>query len=87
VVETKASYIVYTVDRHVIVTPDKVEVIAPVPQRPGAKPTQAWLTMTACHSKFSAQYRYIVFATLVKNIARARGLPSSYMAVPAGAVG
>ena len=42
VVETKASYIVYTVDRHVIVTPDKVEVIAPVPPRPGAKPTQAW---------------------------------------------
>jgi sortase A len=87
VVETKASYIVYTVDRHVIVTPDKVEVIAPVPQRPGAKPTQAWLTMTACHPKFSAQYRYIVFAKLVKNIARASGLPSSFMAVPAGAVG
>jgi sortase A len=87
VVETKVAYIVYTVDRHVIVTPDKVEVIAPVPQRPGAKPTEAWLTMTACHPKFSAQYRYIVFAKLVKNIARASGLPSSYMAVPAGAVG
>jgi len=87
VVETKASYIVYTVDRHVIVTPDKVEVIAPVPQRPGAKPTQAWLTMTACHPKFSAQYRDIVFAKLVKNIARASGLPSSFMAVPAGAAG
>jgi len=87
VVETKVGYIVYTVDRHVIVTPDKMEVIAPVPQRPGARPTQAWLTMTACHPKFSAQYRYIVFAKLVKNIARASGLPSSYMAVPAGAVG
>lgn len=30
------------VNRHVIVTPDKVEVIAPVTPRPGAKPTQAW---------------------------------------------
>jgi sortase A len=87
VVETKASYIVYTVDRHVIVTPDNVEVIAPVPQRPGARPTQAWLTMTACRPKFSAQYRYIVFAKLVRNISRASGLPSSFIVVPAGAVG
>src|ERR1035437_272000 len=54
VVETKASYIVYAVDRHVIVTPDQVQVIAPVPQHPGDKPTQAWLTMTSCNPRFSA---------------------------------
>src|SRR5674476_354613 len=41
VVETKSSYIVYVVDRHVIVTPDQVQVIAPVPQDPGAHPGPA----------------------------------------------
>jgi sortase A len=86
VVETKASYIVYAVDRHVIVTPDHVEVIAPVPQVRGARPTQAWMTMTACHPKFSATQRYVVFARLVRNIPRAAGLPASFMTVPAGAV-
>ena len=85
VVETKASYIVYAVDRHVIVTPDHVEVIAPVPQHPGVRPTQAWMTMTACHPKFSARERYVVFARLVKSIPRARGLPASFMAVPPAA--
>ena len=85
VVETKASYLVYAVDRHVIVTPDQVEVIAPVPQRPGVKPTQAWMTLTSCHPKYSALERYVVFAKLVKSIPRANGLPASFMAVPAGA--
>ena len=87
VVETKARYFVYAVDRHVIVTPTHVEVIAPVPLHPGVKPVQDWMTMTACHPKFSASHRYVVFAKLVKSIPRARGLPASYMAVPAGAVG
>jgi sortase A len=87
VVETKASYIVYAVDRHVIVSPDQVEVIAPVPQHPGVPPTQAWLTMTACHPRYSASQRYIVFAKLLRSIPRASGLPASFMAVPAGTVG
>ena len=87
VVETKASYIVYAVNRHVIVTPDQVEVIAPVPQHPGVRPEQAWMTMTACHPRFSASQRYVVFAKLVKSIPRASGLPASFMAVPAGTVG
>jgi sortase A len=87
VVETKSDYVVYAVARQVIVTPEHVEVIAPVPQRPGVTPTQAWMTMTSCHPKFSARERYIVFAGLVKSIPRAKGLPESYMAVPAGAAG
>jgi sortase A len=87
VVETKADYVVYTVDRHVIVTPDQVAVIAPVPQQPGVQPKQAWLTMTSCHPRFSATQRYVVFAKLVRSIPRASGLPASYMAVPAGTVG
>jgi sortase A len=87
VVETRASFIVYAVDRHVIVTPDQVEVLAPVPQHPGVQPRRAWMTMTTCTPEFSASERYVVFARLVKTIARASGLPASFMAVPAGAVG
>jgi sortase A len=86
VVETKVSYIVYAVDRHVIVLPRQVEVIAPVPQHPGTKPTEAWMTMTSCHPKFSARQRYVVFAKLVTTLPRAGGLPAKFMAVPAGEV-
>ena len=85
VVETKAGYLVYAVDRHAIVNPDQVEVIAPVAQHPGARPKQAWMTMTSCHPKFSARERYVVFAKLVRSFPRAGGLPSSFMVVPAGA--
>ena len=84
VVETRTSYVVYAVDRHTLVRPWQVEVIAPVPQKPGEEPTQAWMTMTSCHPKFSATQRYVTFAKLVKVIPRADGLPASFMAVPAG---
>jgi sortase A len=87
VVETKASYLVYAVDRHVIVAPSQVEVIAPVPQHPGVRPKAAWLTMTACHPRFSATQRYVVFAKLVRRVPRTAGLSASIMAVPAGKVG
>jgi len=86
VVETKASYVVYVVDRHLLVTPYQMEVIAPVPQDPGAKPAAAWMTMTSCHPKFSATQRYVVFARLDKVIPRGDGLPASLMAAPSGAV-
>jgi sortase A len=85
VVETKTSYIVYAVDRHVIVTPSQVEVITPVPQHPGVTPTEAWMTLTACHPEYSARERYVVFAKLLRTIPRASGLPASVMAIPAAA--
>jgi sortase A len=74
------------VARHVIVTPNHVEVIASVPQRPGVQPTEAWMTMTACHPKYSASQRYVVFARLVRVIPRENGLPASFMVRPSGAV-
>lgn len=82
VVETKTGYTVYAVDRHQIVTPDQVEVIAPVPGKPGAEPNGAWLTLTACHPKYSAEQRYIVFAKMVRTYPRAQGLPSGTLDVP-----
>jgi sortase A len=47
-----------------IVTPDRVDVVAPVPGEPGAEPEERLLTMTSCHPMFSARERYIVHAEL-----------------------
>jgi sortase A len=85
VVETKTAYSVYAVKRHEIVAPTDVQVIAPVPDKPGAKPTERWMTMTACHPKYSAAQRYVVFAELVKTYPRGDGLPAGTLAVPKGA--
>ncbi|HEV7148674.1 MAG TPA: class E sortase [Pedococcus sp.] len=85
VVETRASYSVYAVKRHVIVEPTAVDVLDPVPQHPGVRPTAAWLTMTACHPKYSAAQRYVVFAQLVHVYPHADGLPKGTLSVPKGA--
>lgn len=85
VVETRTGYDVYAVASHEIVLPTRTEVIAPVPDNPGAQPTEAWLTLTACHPKFSAKERYIVHAKLVKTYTRDEGLPANVLAPPAAA--
>ncbi|GAA4713900.1 class E sortase [Pedococcus ginsenosidimutans] len=84
VVETRTAFHVYVVKRHVIVDPTDVDVIAPVPEQPGKQPTQRWLTMTACHPKYSAAQRYVVFAELEKSYPRAKGLPAGTLAAPKG---
>jgi sortase A len=38
--------------------------------------------MTACHPKYSAAQRYIVFAKLVRTYPRAQGLPAGTLDVP-----
>lgn len=83
VVETKSGYSVYAVDRHVIVPPTAVEVIAPVPGKPGTKANGSWLTLTACHPKYSAEQRYVVFARLLDTYPRTEGLPAGTLDVPA----
>lgn len=64
VVQTAQAWYVYTVTAHEVVRPDQVEVIAPVPDDPGADPTEAMLTMTSCHPLWSTAERYIVHAQL-----------------------
>ena len=85
VVETKAAYSVYAVKRHEIVRPTDVQVIAPVPDKPGTRPTERWMTMTACHPKYSAARRYVVFAQLVQTYPHADGLPPGTLTAPKGA--
>ncbi len=74
VIETATAWFVYRVTSHVVVTPDRVDVIAPVPQRPGEKPTRRMMTMTACHPEFSARQRYVVFSELAERITKAPGV-------------
>jgi sortase A len=82
VIETARGHTVYAVDRHAIVPPTATDVIAPVPQRPGASPTEAWLTLTTCHPKYSAEQRYIVFARLVGTYPRGTELPAGTLDPP-----
>lgn len=84
VVETKTGFTVYAVQRHLIVAPTAVEVIAPVPGDRGATPNGSWLTMTACHPKYSAAQRYVVVAKLLRSYTRDQGLPAGTLDAPGG---
>lgn len=82
VVETPAGWNVYAVTTHEIVRPSQSEVIAPVPGDRAATPTRAVLTLTACHPRFSAKYRWVTHADLVETRTRAQGAPSDAVSVP-----
>jgi sortase A len=73
VVETSDTWYVYRVQRHTIVTPDRVDVVAPVPEQPGKKPIARMMTMTACHPEFSARERYVVFSVLDQVVPKTGG--------------
>ena len=85
VIETATTWYVYRAVRHVIVTPDHTEVVAPVPQHPGQVPTQAWLTMTACNPEFSARQRYVEFSELVQTLPKTSGkIPAALAGIAIG---
>jgi sortase A len=60
VVQTAEGYYTYRVTESLIVRPQQVEVVAPVPGEPGAVPTERMITMTSCHPRYSARQRYVV---------------------------
>ena len=80
VVATATQWFTYRVRSHEVVSPKQVSVIAPVPGRPGETPTEAWLTMTACHPMHSARQRYVVHAQLESVQDRSAGPPASLTA-------
>ncbi|MFC3690470.1 class E sortase [Aquipuribacter hungaricus] len=84
VVETPTAFHVYRVTGSQVVRPRDVEVIAPVPDRPGETPTEAWLTMTSCHPMFSARERYVVHALLESSTPRRDGPPAVLAAAGTG---
>ncbi|HEY3631246.1 MAG TPA: class E sortase [Jatrophihabitantaceae bacterium] len=53
-----------------IVSPSDIDVIAPVPDHPGATPTEKLITLTTCHPKFTANQRMILHGTLARQVPR-----------------
>lgn len=76
VVETKSTWYVYRVSSTDIVKPSAVQVVAPVPGKPGVKPTEAMLTLTTCNPKFDNYQRLIVHAKLLRKQDRGKGEPA-----------
>ncbi|MCW5951952.1 MAG: class E sortase [Propionibacteriaceae bacterium] len=81
IVETAESYFVYEVYEDLIVLPNQIEVVAPVPSKPDARPTEALMTMTSCHPMFSSRQRWVTHGRLVDTIPHADGLPLELLEV------
>ena len=75
VAQTASGWFVYEVDDSEIVRPRQSDVIAPVPNEPGAEPTESRITLTTCHPRFSAAQRLIVYGTLVESRTPDQGPP------------
>jgi sortase A len=73
---TDNIWYVYRVTSTEIVRPTNVGVIAPVPNDPGAVPTERMITLTTCHPMFSARERYIVHGVLDYWAPVADGIPA-----------
>lgn len=56
-----------------IVSPSDGDVIDPVPDHPGAKPTEKLMTMTACTPKFTATQRIIIHSALARVVPHVGG--------------
>lgn len=82
VVETAGDIHVYEVTSREIVRPSDVGVIGPVPGQPGATPTEALITLTSCHPKYSATQRFVVHGRLVESIPRAQWVASDWLTPP-----
>jgi LPXTG-site transpeptidase (sortase) family protein len=78
VVETKDYWYVYKATQTEIVSPHAVQVVAPVPNQPGKKPTQQMITLTTCNPKFNNYQRLIIHGVLdpTETRTRAEGRPA-----------
>lgn len=75
IVETPEAWLIYKMIAKEIVTPDTGQVIAPVPDKPGEKPTERLMTMTTCHPEYGDWQRYIVHLKLDHWVPRSSGIP------------
>lgn len=74
VVRTDETWFVYEVTRSQIVQPHEVGVVAPVPQ--GSTDAGRYVTLTACHPRYSAAERYVVHGELVRWLPVSAGTPA-----------
>jgi len=82
VVQTEEAWYVYKVTSHDIVRPTQVEVIAPVPNDPGAEPDNHYITLTSCHPMYSAAERFVVWGELEYWSPVGNGIPAELLEVP-----
>ncbi|HZE41631.1 MAG TPA: class E sortase [Stackebrandtia sp.] len=77
VVETQSKFYIYKIYKHDIVKPTDLDVVDPVPNEPGVKPTDhdRWMTMTTCYPWWDNYKRYIVWAKLDHSQKRGDKLP------------
>lgn len=75
-VETPDGWYRYAFRSHEYVPPSGVEVLAAVPQMPGAVPTDRIITLTSCNPAHSVAERYIAYGVLTDWTPRSAGPPS-----------
>lgn len=85
-VQTQDGYYTYVYRNTQIVLPDRVDVLAPVPTRPGVEPEERILTLTSCNPRFGAQERIIAYAVMDSFQRLADGPPEEIAAQVANAV-
>ena len=75
IMETANAYIVFEMTGNEIVSPDAYEVVLPVPNQPGAEPTERLMTLTTCHPEFGNSERFIVYNKFAYWTDKADGIP------------
>ena len=77
IVRTQNYWYVYQYSSTEIVTPDRYDVVAPVPGHAGEKATERYITLTTCEPKYAeATHRLIVHGKLVSWSSVSDGVPS-----------
>lgn len=74
-VEAADGWFTYRVTWTRITSPSAVELIAPVPGKPGAEPEVAMMTLVTCHPRWGSSERLIVGAQLIERRTLAAGAP------------
>lgn len=83
-VQTAEAWYVYEFRNSEYVEPSAVEVVGPVPQQPGAAPTDRLLTLTTCNPEWSSAGRLIAYASFVGWQPLEDGMPASLASVMGG---
>jgi len=76
IVETQNNWYRYVIDSNQIVDPTDVEVVLPVPNRPGVKPTEKLITLTTCNPRWASTERLIYWGHLDSVMSKAAGVPA-----------
>lgn len=76
IVETAEYWYVYSYTGSAIVPPSAVETIAPVPNSPGETPSEAVITLTACHPLYSRAERWVAWGEFSYGLPKSAGTPA-----------